>query len=355
MAAGKKLKSYTEKEKQTLCGLVKYPDLNDRELAEKLKIKHSTITAIRRRMRSSNDLISIKIPMLQYFGFEILTISYGKLNHNIAIENKNMIMDKCSKLHNNSFIFCSSDDMAFMISLYRNYTEVKKDIAELQRFLSMHDLLTEESWNHALFPFEVSKILNYFDYSPVLCRYFDMKRESEKTPSLDYETMRSVELSAKERAVLHGLVNDPELPNNALAKKIKVSRQAISNIKQRLTDDGVIKSLNIPNINEIGLEILVLSHVFFNPKCMMKDRRKGINYLLQETPQLFTITGSFESVMLHSVANYEEYNFYKNKLLSIYSTHSFIRGEPKIMLFPISDLIFHKYYDFSSIMSLIKD
>jgi len=144
------------------------------------------------------------------------------------------------------------------------------------------------------------------------------------------------------------------LPNNAIAKKIDVSRQAISNIKQRLTDEGLLATINIPNINEIGLEILVLSHVFFNPRCMIKDRRAGINFLLQKTPQMFTITGSFESVMLHSVANYEEFNFFKNKLLSIYSTHSFIRGEPKIMLFPISDLVFHKYFDFSSIMKLIE-
>ncbi|MCK5038367.1 MAG: hypothetical protein KAS16_04655 [Thermoplasmata archaeon] len=355
MGKGKSVRNYTEKEKLTMCGLVKYPELNDRGLAEKLDIKHSTVTAIRRRMDKANDITTVKLPMLQNFGFELLVISYGRLNHNITLENKNKILDKCASLHQNSFLFCSSDDQAFMISLYRNYTELKKDIAEFQRFLSMHDLL-DETWNHALFPFEVSKILNYFDYSPVLCRFFDRPPEDKESGevSLDYESTRNVDLSMKEKAVFHGLVNNPNLPNNAIAKKIDVSRQAISNIKQRLIDEDLIKTLNIPNINGIGLEILVLSHVFFNPRCMIKDRRTGINFLLQKTPQMFTITGSFESVMLHSVANYEEFNFFKNKLLSIYSTHSFIRGEPKVLLFPISDLVFHKYYDFTSIMKLME-
>jgi len=207
MGKGKSIRNYTEKEKLAMCGLVKYPELNDRELAEKLDLKHSTITAIRRRMEKANDLTTVKLPMLQNFGFELMVISYGRLNHNITVENKDKILKKCASLHQNSFLFCSSDDMAFMVSLYRNYTEVKKDIAEFQRFLSMHDLL-DETWNHALFPFEVSKILNYFDYSPVLCRLFDQPGEEVTGEvSLSYETTRKIDLSMKEKAVFHGIVN----------------------------------------------------------------------------------------------------------------------------------------------------
>ena len=41
----------TDREKQTLLGLVAHPEANDRELAEILDMKHSTVTAIRRRLQ----------------------------------------------------------------------------------------------------------------------------------------------------------------------------------------------------------------------------------------------------------------------------------------------------------------
>ena len=47
----------TKKEKQTLYGLVKYPDFSDRELSEKINLNISTITAIKGRLKKKNIIL----------------------------------------------------------------------------------------------------------------------------------------------------------------------------------------------------------------------------------------------------------------------------------------------------------
>lgn len=351
--AGNVERRLTDKEKNTLYGLVKYPGLKDRELADRLNLRLSTVTAIRRRLRESDYYFSIRFPMLQHLGCELLTLAYGKLNHYVPKETKNKKLNEHSLRCDNSFLMCSSDDMAFVMSMTRNYTEVKKDIAEMQRFLSSHDIVSDSSWYYALFPFEVSKLLNLFDYTPILSKLFDIDMDGEKKVSLDYEKTNRVSLTTKEKSVFQGLIDNPEMPDNAIAKKVGVSRQALSNIRRRFESEDLIRVINIPNIKKLGLEILVLSHVYFNPKCMIKDRRNGIQFLLKETPQFFTVSGSFESIIMHSVTSYDDFNFYKNKLLSIYTSHDFIKDDPRIILLPITDLEFHKRFDFSSVVRRI--
>lgn len=343
-------RALTTKEMTTLFGLIQFPGYKDRELADALGLKLSTVTAIRRRLRQANYYHTVRFPMVQHLGCEIITFAYGKLNQIMDKDTKNKLLDEYATTVNNAFLICSSDDICFIVCIDKNYTDVKRNITTLQRFLSTNNLLSDDSWMYALFPFEVSKILNLFDFSPVLSRLFDQGHIKSIDLSLGYEDTTHVQLSNKEKTVFRGLVDNPELPDNAIAKKVGVSRQALSNMRKKFEAEGLIVELNIPNLYKIGLEIIVLSHVFFHPKSLMEERRKGIEILLKETPQFFTLTGSIESIMLHSVQNYDEFNFFKNRLLSIYTTEEFIRGEPRTILLPLSDLRIHKNFSFGSIV-----
>jgi DNA-binding Lrp family transcriptional regulator len=142
-------------------------------------------------------------------------------------------------------------------------------------------------------------------------------------------------------------VANPSTPDNAIAKKIGISRQAFSNIRQRFENDGLIRILNIPNIQLLGSEIVVFSHILFNPDALIEERRKGIKLVVEESPAVFIISGSFESVMLHYAQDYNDFNFLKNKFLSYYSTHNFLRSVGNITLLPVKSLKNHKSFDFS--------
>ena len=139
---GRKL---TEKETAVYCALVKYPSKNDRELSEITGINLSTVTAIRRRLESLEYFKKVRIPMVQYMGAEIFTVSYGDMDNTIPRKKRDDMCDQYVMAHDNVFLFISSEDFAIQFSISKNYTEVKKDVDDLQHFLSKNKLTAQKT------------------------------------------------------------------------------------------------------------------------------------------------------------------------------------------------------------------
>lgn len=339
----------TDKERTIFCALIKYPTQNDRELSEITGINLSTVTAIRRRLETLQFFQKYRIPMVQYVGAELLTIAYGEMDNTIPRETRNKLCDQYASEHDNVFLFLSSDDFAVQFSICRNYTDVKRDVDDLQHFLSKNKVLTSKSWQYVMFPFEVSSLINYFDFSYALNQM--VCNVAYKVPDIDlkYRKFDARVLTNKEKAAFSGLVLNPMMPDNAIAEKVGVSRQTLSNMRQRFQNDGLIYEVNIPNLGVIE-GILVFSHILFNPDCMLEDRKAGIKLVLECSPAIFLVSGSFESTMVHLVSDYDDYNSLKNKLISYYASKKFLRGEGNIHLMPIRSIVMHKNFQFDGIL-----
>ena len=72
-------------------------------------------------------------------------------------------------------------------------------------------------------------------------------------------------LTDKEKLVLWGLVEHPELNDVELSKKLEVKRRTFSAIKTKLKNNGVFSTLIVPDFNMLGCEILTVSYGNFNP------------------------------------------------------------------------------------------
>jgi hypothetical protein len=80
-----------------------------------------------------------------------------------------------------------------------------------------------------------------------------------------------------------------------------------------------------------------------------------VKLVLEDSPAVFVVSGSFESTLIHIVNNYEEFNTYKNKIISYYASKKFLRGEGNIHLMPVNSLKIHKKFDFSGILKSLLD
>ncbi len=345
----------TDKEKITLCALIKFPKKNDRELADETRLNLSTVTAIRRRLSAAGYYSTFRVPMVQYLGAELLTIAYGKISETMPRNEREELLRKYVLGNNRIFHAFTSDDSGIVMLISKNYTELKNDVDELQYFLSINNMLSSEAWEYVLFPFEVSNLINYFDFSNLL--RLTLSKESYKLPKLDlkYHKIEERSLTTKEKTVLLSLVENPRQPDNAIAKKVGVSRQALSNMRQRFETEDLIRQINIPDIELIGCEILIMSHGLVNPASLLEDRKSGVKLLLEGSPLVFDISGSFEAVMMHVVKNYDEFNYYRNKLISYYTSQDFLRGEPMLKLYSVKSLRYLKYFDFTGVLKNILD
>ncbi|MCK4265654.1 MAG: Lrp/AsnC family transcriptional regulator [Thermoplasmata archaeon] len=345
----------TDKERDVFCGLVTHPDMNDRELSSISCINLSTVTAIRRRLHAANYFYRARIPMVQYIGAELLTVAYGEINNTIPREKRNRFCDAFAKEHENLFLFFTSDDFGVIMLISKNYTEVKQDVDALQHFLSTNKIIESKPWQYVLFPFEVSSLINYFDYSYAFKHLLCDTHYSVPDIDLKYKRFEKRNLTTKEKIALIGLVENPELPDNTIAKKIGISRQTLSNMRQRFEEEDLIRNMNMPNIRMLGSGILAFSHILFNPEILLEDRKNGVKLVLEGSPVIFVVSGSFESTLMHLIRDYEDFNMFKNKLLSYYASKNFLRGEPMISLLPLNSIVEHKRFDFSGILKNLLD
>ena len=87
----------TENEKQVLYGLVRYPLLNNRELSEVLGLKQSTVTVIHRKLKERGYVKTVRIPLLQEFGCEVLAVTYGTFSSSVPLKTRLQMSKKLAK------------------------------------------------------------------------------------------------------------------------------------------------------------------------------------------------------------------------------------------------------------------
>jgi hypothetical protein len=78
----------TKKEKLMLYGIARYPKLTDKQLSEKLELKHSTVTSIRNRLRENEYFRTLTIPRLQNMGCKMLVAIYTNFSPLIPLEER---------------------------------------------------------------------------------------------------------------------------------------------------------------------------------------------------------------------------------------------------------------------------
>lgn len=341
---------FTDKERLVFYNLLKHPDYGDKKISEVSGVKASTVSAIKRRFKEEGLFRSIIIPAINKIGYELIMVSYGRFSPTADRKAKEAYFRKISE-DKNIFYAVEGGNIVFIISVARNYSEVKKTIDSYTYFLNAHNLADNTDWHFLLFPFEVSKLINYFDYHHIFAQMFDM--EDSVDVDVGYEDCTPYHLSKKEKQALYGMIKFPDKNDLDIAREMALSRQGFSNMKSRFKEVGLVSRKNVLDLQKLGIDILALSHSRFNPRTPLKERSYGIRKILESTPQLLMLSGNFENLMVGAFRNYEHFNRVKLNALKIYREHDFLRGEPDITLIPMQSARIIKELDFSEIMEQV--
>ena len=128
----------TNSEKNIYCMLIQYPELQDREIGEKIGVSRHTVSRVRRNFEEKDLIRKINLPNLKKLGFEILTFSHIKFDPR---NSPNMEKDEASLLLSNSTILMASRMFeAFMLSAHLNYDDYNKDKTRVMQ------ILKEKKW-----------------------------------------------------------------------------------------------------------------------------------------------------------------------------------------------------------------
>jgi DNA-binding MarR family transcriptional regulator len=343
----------TKKEQLVLFGLIKYPKITDKELSEKLKIKHSTVTSIRHRLKQKEYCRKLRIPQLQNMGCQMFVVIYTSFNPLIPLEERVEITGKTIEVFEEIFFSIGEQDKGFSLSLSKHYATVGRINDIRTQTFGKRGLLEDEYPSMVVFPFEISKIYRFFDFAPLIKKRFNMDIDLEE--NIDYFSSKlteDIDFSDSEKNVYCMMISYPEMSDSAIAREIGLSRHTISLLRRRFEEKKLIRMINLPNLKKIGFEILVFYHIKFDPSNPPDIEHDEAALLMSDSTILFS-TRIFESIMISAYKDYDEYKNDMMNIMRILKENKWISIDPIIRTYGLNTMIYIKDFKFAPITQKI--
>lgn len=329
--------SLSKNEKRVLHGLVRYTYLNDRELSDRLGMKHSTVTTIKHRLARNGCYTKKRIPFLQNLGCEMLGVTYADFNPAVSAEARIEKAREKIEIYDELFYSVGETNNGFSLSFSKNYTNIEK-IGDIRTQLFAELGLLEGNFpTQVVFPFETSEIIRFLDYSRLLAKDFGIEEEG-KEDRREFVKGDPVTLSKREKIVFYALVKYPESRDGTIGHKTGLSRHTISNIRRRLEEKGLVRTIAIPDLNKLGFEILCFGHTRLNPKTPFDTETIDMSFL-DTGSVIFLAAKRFENIMLSIYRTYENFKVENSALVRYLKENDMLADMPLVRLYSIRRMI----------------
>ena len=339
--------SLTSNEKRVLYGLVRYPSLNDSELSKTIDVKLSTLTSIKRRLYDQGVFRQLLVPLLNRLGSELIAVIYTQFNPVIPLEERVSITKKTIEVFDEIFFSIGEQEKGFSISLAKNYSSIGQinDI-RTETFGSL-GLVEKEYPTEVIFPFDSSEIIRFFDFSRVLGAMFDITEFGERVSDVDDFKMDAFySLSFKEKKVYIALIQSPTATTQDIGEHVGLSRHTVSRMKKKFFDLHLLKHLTVPDMRQLGFEILAFYHYQFNPgKAPSMD---DILYL-DGPSTVFLARRKYEIVMISAYQTYQDYKEDKMKKIRFLKENDYISYNPLVRKYMFERMVLLKNFVFHPI------
>ena len=339
----------TEKDKMILYGLVRYPLLNNRELSEILGLKQSTVTVIHRKLKERGYVKTVRIPLLQEFGCEILAVTYGTFSSSVPLKTRLQMSKKVADRQDEIFWAISESTQGISFQLSKNYTNVKRNIEELEKVYRKENLTREPSISLLIFPFEMTKIINYFDYTVLLKHAFGIEDEIEENTDSKKKIIGNTNLNDGEKHIYHSLIKYPQLSDKKLAELINVSRYKVARERKKFEENFLIRTIKIVDLQKIGFEILALNHIMFDTNISSERKEKGIKTLIDNNQPILMLAGEMDGVSLVPYKSFENFRECSGEIADINKRYGLFSKEARSLLFSTKTMTFINNHDYSHI------
>jgi DNA-binding MarR family transcriptional regulator len=351
----------TAKERTTLYGLVRYPDLNDRALADVLDEKMSTVTSIRRRLHERGYVIKVRIPQFHNLGCEVMCIAHGSFRPVASYGNE--ILAKTEEPIPATYFGISNPYHFVMLGAAKNYTMAKTTYDEYYRNIKFIKAVDENNLCFSYMAYPLTNIMNFFDFAPLLNSLFDLGEKNggksqvaptrtDKKDGLS-KTVMVPELSLTEKKVLFGLVKYPEVPDKSLSSKIDVSRQVVSKIRRKLETEGYVRPAVIPDLSKLGMGMIIFTHYTLNPKTAGSFDEKNLIGTKEGLPSFFLCSGPYEFYSLSAFRSYQEFERISERYFKMYAENKALLRSPVILPFSVEDLTYFRNHTYASILKSV--
>jgi len=336
----------TPNEQKVLFGIVSHPELNDSELAKKYSVKLSTLTSIKRRLHEEKVFQQLTVPLLNKLGSEILAVIYTQFNPVIPLEERVQTAKETIEVFDEIFVSIGEQEKGFSISLSKNYTNIGQINEIRTETFGRLGLLEKEYPTEVVFPFSTSSIMRFFDFSRAIGTLFDIPNDTKDTDEHWFKNGAPVRLTEKEKMVYVSLVGNPNETTQQIGELVGLSRHTVSRMKKKFFDLQLLKQITVPDLHQLGFEILAFYHLQFNPG--RAPSKEDIDHL-DTSSTIFLARRKFETIILSAYPTYQHYKEDKMEKIRYLKENDFISYTPQVRKYMFDRMVFLKYFDFAPI------
>ncbi|MFC1741835.1 PAS domain S-box protein [Nanoarchaeota archaeon] len=315
----------TDKEKLVFYAMTAYPELNDRGIAEKVRLRRSTVTAVKNRLRKEGMYSVVNIPNLRALGCGLLTFLYGDFG---------VPYEEMSK-HRDRFMFpgivCvhSTDSGFYSLLASKDVVEFHKNVDPIVNTAVQNKLLKAHPASVHL-PFELCTAHSLFNFAPFLNHLFGLGRKAPRRSAR--MTLPEKPLSRNMKGVLYALVRYPEESTTQLAGRLGLTRATVASAKSQLVGAGLVHKTIIPNLKKLDCDLLALCHTRYAPGTTQETRRMESDAIRNKCPHIvFDVGGDSHGVALRVFRDYSEQTEFQDMYVRLFRENGYLLEDPAVL------------------------
>lgn len=316
----------TKTQKAVFSALSAYPEYSDRQIADLLRLRRSTVTLARHALEKENIYKTYLFPTFQKLPIPFLGIIYGDYGKLGLIDYKKR-MELCpEELKIPEYVFSFSSGLCGVSMCFGySYASLKQPFDAWSGLFKSKDpsVMIEQVY----IPREMVRTYKFFDAHPYLASLFGLDPLPVRKRSKKNRAPREKELS-----VLLAWMQNPEATNSTLSQKVNLSRTAIGAIKNRLLANDYARIIQVPEWLKLGLHLGVLLHLRFQPAA------SSLLEKLERTPEVvFLVRSDSEAVALSFFSDYSAYQQTIMGIVKELQQNKLLIDEPKQVLFSLQE------------------
>ena len=337
---------FLESEMLVILGLTEDATRTDGEIADLYGLKKGTVSSVRRRLLDAGAIHYAYVPAFNRLGCEIMGFHHGTTDPAVRSDAKaSHYMEFCNRTPQ-VFSALIGGSSVIMFTVLTNATEYESFVQHHTRFFTGSKRASKAKLVNVAFPYALTRGTFVPQFAPIVHRYFALDVPKPKGRIPVGANVDPFELSETEKDTMIAMVQNPCASDREIASSVKLSRQAITRIRNKLTDEGLLTKVCIPRLYRWGFEIYAVARPKFSMEYSWDKRMKSQPRDVLDL-SFFTLSKADEAVANYMIAKFTEYSEQLESVLAWYHKVRAFDEKPEITLFSLERSTELRIFDFA--------
>lgn len=325
---------FLESEMLVILGLTEDADRTDSDIAELYNLKKGTVSSVRRRLLDAGAIQFVNVPSFNKLGCELIGSHVGTAELSSRAEVRaTHYLEFCQKTPQ-VFQGLIGGGSIVLYSALENATAYDEFVQHHNRFFSGSRRSSKAKLVSSMFPFALTKMYEVPNFAGIVHRHFGLEVPMPTCRPFSSGSVESPDLTDAERETMMHMVENPDCSDREIADKVGLSRQAITRIRNKFIDNGLLRRVCIPLLYKWGFEIMAVAHPRFNMELGWEKRLKSQPRDCVDL-SFFSLSKADEAIANYALAKFSEYSEQLESVLAWYHKTKAFDEKPEIVLFSL--------------------